>query len=370
MDLKELRDKIGKKVKGTHIAILSDSDIASSKEMIPTPAHDLNRILSGSVYKGLPSKTLTLLIGPEASGKSSLMCLCLAEAQRKGYKPIIIDTEGAWDKDFVKRWDLNPDEMLYVYTPWVDQACIVLANLIDSGETKLAIAVDSVGGLEKKKLLDDSLGGDVKADQGTLQKEIKRMLKLLLNVCKGQDSIAMMGGHYYGNPTGYGEADKVGGGHFTKLAPDIIVALKNTKVFEDPNAAAKDKVIIGNKITAITTKNRYYPPFNEATIDINYRDGINKYAGMLELAIKAELITQAGAWFNFPDGTKLQGAVSALEYMNGNTELLNKIDKWLETTGYSTINSNVADAIALAEKVPDNPEDEAPKIKLKRNGKK
>jgi len=232
MDLKELRDKIAKKSKGTHISILSESTIASSKESIPTPAYDLNRILSGSLYGGLLSKTLTLFIGPEASGKSSLMCLCLAEAQRKGYKPIIIDTEGAWDTDFVKRWDLNPDDILYIYTPWIDQVCVTLANLIDSGETKFAIAVDSIGGLEKKKLLEDSLSGDVKADQGTLQKETKRMLKMLLNICKGQDSLVMMGGHYYGNPTGYGEADKVGGGKFVKLAPDIIVALKNTKIFD------------------------------------------------------------------------------------------------------------------------------------------
>jgi len=369
MDLKQLRDKISKQAKGAHIAILSDSDIASSKEMIPTPAYDLNRILSGSLFNGLPSKTLTLLIGPEASGKSSLMCLCLAEAQRKGYKPVIIDTEGAWDKDFVKRWGLNPDEILYIYTPWVDQVCVILANLIDSGDTKLAIAVDSVGGLEKKKLFDDSLDGTVKADQGTLQKEIKRMLKLLLNVCKGQDSIGLMGGHYYGNPTGYGEADKVGGGHFAKLAPDIIIALKNSKVFEDPKAAVKDRVIIGNKITAITIKNRYYPPFNEATIDINYRDGINAYAGMLEIAIKAELIEQAGAWYNFPDGTKQQGAINALASLNGNTELLDKIDKWLKSTGYSTINSNVADAIALTEINPYNDE-ETPVKSVRKKGKK
>jgi RecA/RadA recombinase len=55
----------------------------------------LNRILSGSLFKGIPEKTMTMLVGPEASFKSSFMCLSMANAQSMGYTPVIIDTEGA-----------------------------------------------------------------------------------------------------------------------------------------------------------------------------------------------------------------------------------------------------------------------------------
>jgi hypothetical protein len=44
----------------------------------------LNRVLSGNIYKGLPEKTMTLLVGPEASFKSSFMCLSMANAQKQG----------------------------------------------------------------------------------------------------------------------------------------------------------------------------------------------------------------------------------------------------------------------------------------------
>jgi len=356
--MRDLRDKIMKASKGTHISILSESDIASNKELITTPAYDLNRILSGSIYGGLLSKTLSLFIGPEASGKSSLMCLCLVEAQKKGFTPVIIDTEGAWDKNFVMRWGLDPDKILYIYTPWVDQVCVTLANIIDTGDKKLALVVDSIGGLEKKKLLSDSLGGDVKADQGTLQKEIKRMLKLLLNICKAQDSLAMISGHYYGNPTGYGEADLVGGGKFAKLAPDIIVSLKNMKKWENPNAkgVARGKVM-GNTISAITLKNRYYPPFNEALIDIDYINGINKNAGMLELAKNAEIVQLAGSWYSWHEERMGQGATKALAFIeNSGDELLKEIDEWLKETGYSTINENVMAAVAASSETIDVPE--------------
>jgi len=35
------------------------------------------------------------IIGPEAVGKSSFMALMLADAQKKGYIPVVIDAEGA-----------------------------------------------------------------------------------------------------------------------------------------------------------------------------------------------------------------------------------------------------------------------------------
>jgi len=343
MGLIELRDKIAKHSKGTHVSILSQSEIASNREVIYTPAYDLNRILSGSIYKGISNKTFTLFTGPEATGKSSFMCLCLAEAQRQGYTPIIIDTEGAWDTNFVTRWGMDPDNMLYVYVPWVDKVCVTLGQIIDSGDEKLAVVIDSIGGLEKFKLVDDSVGGTPKADQGTLQKEIKRMLKMLLFICKGQQSIAMSAGHYYGSPTSYGNTDEIGGGKFLKLAADVIVSLKKYPIYENPKAKGKDRgSILGNQIKAITLKNRYYPPFQEAQIEIDYRNGINSYAGMLNLAIVAGLASVGGGGWHTINDEKYQGAPAALEGMKADTEILDKLDKFLESTGYSTINEHVA----------------------------
>ena len=137
MSIADLKKKLQDKCKGVHVQTLNDSDIASIKEFLPTPAYDLNRIISGSLYKGLPSRTFSMMVGPEASFKSSFMCLCAAEAQRRGYTPVIIDTEGAWTGDFVKRWGMDPTKMLYIYTPWVDEINVALGQIIDSDDKKL-----------------------------------------------------------------------------------------------------------------------------------------------------------------------------------------------------------------------------------------
>ena len=72
MSIQELKKRLQASCKGTHIALLSESDIATVKEFFPTPSLDLNRILTGSLFKGLASRTFTLIVGPEASFKSSL----------------------------------------------------------------------------------------------------------------------------------------------------------------------------------------------------------------------------------------------------------------------------------------------------------
>jgi RecA/RadA recombinase len=342
--LTSLRDMIASKSKGSHVSILSDSDIAIIKDNLPTPALDLNRIISGSIYKGIPEKTLSLFVGPEASGKSSFICLCLAEAQRKGYTIVVIDTEGAWTDDFVKRWGLDPTKILYIYEPWVDNIMVQLGQIVESGATKIALALDSIGALDTMKLIEDAEKGEVKADQGQLQKKIKRMLKMINNIVKGQSSIAMVSGHYYGNPSQYGSAEQVGGGKYMQLAPNLIVSLKKTKMLD---GTGKDAKIIGNAVKAITLKNRWYPPFNEALIEIDYQKGINKCAGLMDIALEMGIITVGGSWYSF-EGEKAQGLAKAMDFLD-NPKVLKKIDEWLAKTGYSTVNENVAEANKIIE---------------------
>ena len=87
---KELQSKINKNVKGTHASVMSESKIATDRFSVMTPCYDLNRILSGSLRSGIMSRNLMGIIGPEHTMKSSFMILCMVNAQKQGYTPIII----------------------------------------------------------------------------------------------------------------------------------------------------------------------------------------------------------------------------------------------------------------------------------------
>ena len=339
-----LRKKIEKNVKGSHVSILSDSDIATNRFWVKTPALDLNRILSGSLNKGIQSRNLVGIVGPEHTFKTSFMTLCMAEAQRQGYKVVIIDTEGAITNDFCKRWGLDPTKALYVYTPWISEVKSVIAQIRSEEEGEgYVIGLDSVGGLDRLKSYNDAVGGDPKADQGLLQKEIRSMLKLLLNVCIKQNSIGIACGHMYGMPSRIPMPDQVGGGKAMKLFPSVLISLKKKNLLDG------SKNVIGSTISATTIKNRQYPPFQTGVVSIDYVNGIQEYAGMIELGIKAGLVEVGGSWYNI-DGKKVQGEKNAEKLLYDMPEYINKLDKWLEKTGYSTVNKELQEAEEMLEK--------------------
>ena len=346
---KKLQDGIDKNVKGVHASLMAESEIATDHYWVPTPALDLNRALSGSTQKGIQSRNLVGVVGPEHTFKSSFMILCMVEAVKQGKKAVIIDTEGGLKKDFCARWGLDLDNVFYTYTPFVHEVRSILGQIRETGETDLILGLDSVGGLDRLKQFEDASKGEMKADQGLLQKEIRSMLKLFLNVCIAQNSIGIATGHMYGSPGSVPLPDQIGGGKAMKLFPSILIQLQKKAIYEFPNKKGKDRGnIVGTEIKASTIKNRMYPPFQTATVKMNYTDGIQPHAGLLDLGVNAGIINQNGAWFDYK-GEKKQGAENA-EVLVKTHDFLDDLDSWLNETGYSTVSAEIQQAEELLKK--------------------
>lgn len=336
-EIDKLLARVRKHIKGVHVSVMTESEIANITETVKTPALDLNRILSGNLNSGIPTRAVVGIAGPEGSFKSSFAVLCAADASKNGFQPILIDTEGGLKTDFCTRWGLDTSKAIYFYTQWVEEILVFLAQLKDSGMEKMIIILDSVGGIDRLKTFDDALSGEPKSDQGQLQRNIKSMIKMLTGICVTQNSIAILTGHMYGSPGSVPTPDKVGGGYAFRYLPSIFIQLKKQQLKDE------NKNVIGNSITAHTTKNRFYPAFQEATIEIDYINGINSYAGIVDLAMEAGFITQAGAWYYYKD-EKYQGIAKMTAALRELPNLLEDLNNWLRSTGYSTVNENLKEA--------------------------
>jgi RecA/RadA recombinase len=313
----KLQKGIDKNVKGVHASTLADSEIATNRWWAETPALDLNRILSGDFHKGIQSRNLVGIVGPEHTMKSSFMILCMVEAQKQG-------------------------NCFYTYTPFISEVRSVLAQIRETEQTELMIGLDSVGGLDRLKQFEDASKGEMKADQGLLQKEIRSMLKLYLNVCIAQNSIGIATGHMYGSPDKFSAGDKVGGGKAMKLFPSISIMLKKMALKD------KDENIIGSEIIASTIKNRLYPPFQTAKVQLNYTDGIQPFAGILDLALESGDIIQSGSWYSTKEGERLgQGRAKAEEALKEMDGIIDRLNDYISDTGYSTKSEEIAEAEAI-----------------------
>jgi recombination protein RecA len=344
----KLQESINKNVKGVHASVMADSDIATDRYWVSTPCKDLNRVLSGSINKGIQSRNLVGIVGPEHTMKSSFMILCMVEAIKQGKQAIIIDTEGGLNAEFCSRWGLDLSKVFYTYTPFINEIKSILGQIRATGEDNLIIGLDSVGGIERLKQFEDAQKGEMKADQGLLQKEIRGMLKLYLNICIQQNSIGIAAGHMYGKPsTGVPQPDQIGGGKAMKLFPSILISLYKQSIYEFPNKKGRDRgKIVGSEIQATTLKNRMYPPFQTATVQLDYTNGVQPNAGMLDLAMQAGLVEQKGSWYSYGDERLGQGRENAIVALD-ELDIFDDIDKWLSDTGYSTMSKEVQEAEEL-----------------------
>lgn len=360
-----------KNVRGVHVSTLSKSDVYNIKEdeWVMTPSYDLNRILSGNIYHGIPTRSLVGIVGPEGSMKSSFMALCMADAQKKGFLPVIIDTERGCSAEFCKRWGIDPERIKIVYAPYVDQVGSVISTLLDvsrkSGRKKFIVGLDSLGGLDTDRYFSQALKDDIKSDQGLLAKSIKAMVKLFLNFCIETNSIGIMTGHYYSRPGLVPMPDAVGGGKSIRYFPSILISVKKHDI------KTKDKDVIGNLLTATTIKNRITPPFQQASVSLHYVDGLDPYAGLLDYMIDpVGLIELEGNTYKIAKtGEKLGTSTTrANEGLKNHPELLDELNSWLIINKQYSQVEEIKEMYENVEKVEkdDNFEEEIPKKNGKR----
>jgi len=328
-----IQKDLEKNIKGVHVSTLAQSDIYNIKEdeWVSTPSYDLNRILSGNIYHGIPTRSLVGIVGPEGSMKSSFMALVMADAQKKGFIPVIIDTERGCSAEFCKRWGIDPERIKVVYAPYVDQVGSVISTLLDiarkTGRQKFIVGLDSLGGLDTDRYFNQALKDDIKSDQGLLAKSIRAMVKLFLNFCIETNSIGIMTGHYYSRPGLIPMPDAVGGGKAIRYFPSILISVKKQDI------KGKDKKdVIGNLLSATTMKNRITPPFQQASVSLHYVDGLDPYAGLLEYMTEvAGLIDLEGNTYVVKKtGEKLGvGIAKAQEGLKKHPHLLADLNEWL-----------------------------------------
>jgi len=166
--------------------IIADSAYSNIKEWIPSGNYILNACMSGDLFKGLPSGRTISLIGEEGTGKSYLQVSFCREAQKLGWVPVILDSEGAIDSTFVERLGVDPKNCIIKQVNTIFETNNFISNLAKSlqeqqdkyGEhQKVILVLDSLGNLTSSKERDDTMAGEQKRDM-TKAQEIRALFRV------------------------------------------------------------------------------------------------------------------------------------------------------------------------------------------------
>jgi RecA/RadA recombinase len=297
---------------------LNDNTLSRVNGWIDTGSYVLNAIISGSIHGGIPKGRVTMLAGESMTGKSLFIQKILANAQAEGLVPVIFDTENAIDAEGATRLGLDIAKVKYVPCISIEQTRNALFTFLTSVkekklEGKFIVAIDSLGNLQSELELSRMAKDSTSSDMGTKARAMKSLMQTCTNLGAVTQTTVICTNHVYDDPTAlFPSIEKnMPGGKSCVFLPSVTVQLARKPVKEDGGKTNDSKLAVGQKsyagiiIRALTRKNRFIKQYLEGEMFLSFSSGLDRYFGMLDLAVGLGVINQGGATYTLEDGTKI-----------------------------------------------------------------
>ena len=272
---------------------------------IDTGSHIFNAVLSGSIHGGIPSNKITALAGESATGKTFFVLGMVKHFldSNPDAGVIYFESESALTKQMIEERGIDSERMIIMPVTTVQefrtQALTVLDKYMEQDEADrkpIFLVLDSLGMLSTTKEVEDTADGKETRDMTRAQvlKAAFRVLTLKLGRAKVPMVIT---NHTYDVVGAYMPTKEMGGGSGLKYAASTIVYLSKKKDKEGTE-------VVGNIIHCKTQKSRLSKENMMVDVRLRYETGLDKYYGLLDLAVKHGIFKQVSTRIELPDGTK------------------------------------------------------------------
>ena len=267
---------------------------------------------------GVPRGRVTEIYGPEASGKTTLALHVIAEAQKAGGYAAFVDAEHAFDPRYAKNLGINTDELLVSQPDSGEQALEITETLIRSAALDV-IVVDSVAALVPRAELEGEMGDSHMGLQARLMSQAMRKITGIIN--KTRTSVIFINqirekiGVMFGNP------ETTSGGRALKFYSSVRLDIRRI------GSLKQGDDVVGNRTKVKVVKNKVAPPFKQVEFNIIYGKGISRMAEILDMAVEFDIIEKRGSWYRYGGEPIGQGTDNAIEFLESDPELTEKIEK-------------------------------------------
>ena len=298
-----LKDII-KETGNEYASLVSDGVEAGDVDtFIDTGSYIFNALLSGSIYGGLPANKITALAGESATGKTFFLMGIVKNFldSNPDAGVIYFESESAITKQMIIDRGIDPERMVILPVTTVQEFRTQSLKVLDSYLMKadkrpMLMCLDSLGMLSTTKEVEDTSSGKETRDMTRAQvlKAAFRVLTLKL----GKAKIPMViTNHTYDVVGSMFPTKEMGGGSGLKYAASSIVYLSKKKEKDGTE-------VIGNIIHCKNHKSRLTQENKMVDVRLTYNKGLDKYYGLLDLALKYNMFKQVSTRIELPDGTK------------------------------------------------------------------
>ena len=322
--LSDLRKAFRKSVGSTDAA---ESAMAQVTEYLDSGSYAINRVLTGDIHRGFPMGRITTIYGESGSGKSLLAANAIIDAlKNKNFQAVYyFDSEGGALWSYIKNGgvDLSMIEhvpvhsiedcatkMLQLYDSLVQAAAEYKQDPKNNDEPRVLCVLDSFGALAADKLVADAAKDKMAQDMGLGAKLKNNMIRgLMMRVVQSNCPLIIIN-HTYSDPAALfaSKFKAIPGGEGIKFASHVMLQMTKLLIksadteFLTGNESENEDIGLykGNRIRAFCVKNRVAKPCYEATMFIDFNNGIAKYDGLIEDAVKMGFIQEARGGYVVP----------------------------------------------------------------------
>jgi len=287
-----------------YASVVSDGVSAGDVDsFVDTGSYVFNALLSGSLYGGLPTNKITAIAGESATGKTYFALGMVRQflEDNKDAAVIFFESESAISREMIEDRGIDSKRMIIVPVVTVQefrqQAISILDKYLETPKDKrppMMMCLDSLGMLSTTKEIEDTAEGKETRDMTRAQivKGTFRVLTLKL----GRTGVPLIvTNHTYDVIGSMFPQKEMGGGSGLKYAASTIIYLSKKKEKEGTT-------VIGNIIHCKNAKSRLTVENRMVDVRLNYETGLDRYYGLLDLALASEIFKKSSTRVELPNG--------------------------------------------------------------------
>jgi len=264
--------------------------------------------------KGFPLGRVIEICGDFSAGKSYVAYRVLAQAQRRGYCTVLLDTEVSYSREFGEKCGIDNEKLIVVSDVTVEKCYEFIDELLDAVKSPCVVVWDSIAatptdkemseGMDVRDLTKPHLVG--KGLRMVVQK-LDKTCSMLLALNQLREKIA---------DAFVREREFAPGGRAVEYHSSVKIDLKKKGVI------AVDRVVRGFRIHAVVSKNRVDIPFREIDIEMRWdRDVyIPWWEGLLDILVVEGKVVENGGWYRFASDEKKWRASDFFEMLVENSD--------------------------------------------------
>lgn len=264
-------------------------------QIIPTPSIGLNKALGGGLYTGATH----LFWGTPSVGKTTMCFRIISNAQKMGYRPIIVDSEYSYSDEYARKCGINTDDIVVIQSTVVEDIMKNLVGYLNHPDEKHIFLFDSLSNIIKEEFYDKPDGGKAMGLQARSQ---GYFLQKLVNHLHKEKNIMLFIAHQTVDLSGMYAVTKAKMGNTVHHNMHNIVKLFLSMSQKEMERDQSSKILSQRatwtiektkQLPTIGTSGYYYVLPQDGNIDMERE--------LIDIAIELEIINRRGAWYTYGD---------------------------------------------------------------------